>query len=140
MLSFYCGSVVTTNVLELLLTSTLQNLRYQFITLRHPGTFSKNLEINCKIVCYSNVSDLMFIFCQYRHLRTHYSLHKSRFHQTYNFMILRHPGTFMVVQNKKSFLATIMTIKLSIQSYHYKHLVIEACLSLSYCHTICFMW
>ena len=98
---FYCGSVVTTNVLELLLTSTLQALRYQFITLRHPGTFFKNHEINCKIVCYPNVSDLMCIYCYYGRLRTHYSLDMSRFHQTYDFMILRHPGTFMVVQNKK---------------------------------------
>ena len=48
----------------------------------------------------------------------------SRFHQIYDFMILRHPGTFMIVQNKKSYLATIIYIKLSFQSYHYKHLVI----------------
>ena len=120
---FYCGSVVTTNVLEQLLTSTKQNLINQFIRLRHPGTFSKNLEINCKIVCYSNVSDLMCIYCPYRRLRTHYSLDMSRFHQIYDFTILHHPGTFMVVQNKKSYLATIMSIKLSFQLYHYKHLV-----------------
>ena len=60
---FYCGSVLTTKVLKLLLTSTWQNFRYQFITLRHPGTFSKNLEINSKIVCFSKVSDLMCIYC-----------------------------------------------------------------------------
>ena len=95
-------------------------MRYQFITLRHPGTFPKNLEINCKLVCYSNVHDLMCIYCHYRRLRTHYSLDMSRFHQIYNFMILRHPGTFMVVQNKKSYLATFISIKLSFQSYHYK--------------------
>ena len=104
MLSFYCGSVVTTNVLELLLTSSQQTLRYQFITLRHPGTFSKNHEINCKIVCYSNVSDLMCIYCHYRRLRTHYSLDMSRFHQIYDFMILRHPGTFMVLPDQKKLL------------------------------------
>ena len=140
MLSFYGGSVVTINVLELLLTSLQQNLKYQFITLCHPGIFSKNLEINCKLVCYSNVSDLMCIYCHYIRLRTHYSLEMSRFHQIYDFRILRHPGTFMVVQNKKSYLATIMYIKLSFQSYHYKHLVTKTCRSLSYCHTISFMW
>ena len=48
---------------------------------------------------------------------------KDFFNQIYDFMILRHPRTFMVVQNKKSYLATIMSIKLSFQSYHYKHLV-----------------
>ena len=47
-----------------------------------------------------------------------------RFHQIYEFMILRHPGTFMVVQNNKSNLATIMFIKLNFQSYHYEHLMI----------------
>ena len=82
----------------------------------------------------------MCIYCQYRRLRTHYSLDMSRFQKIYDFMILRHPGTFMVVQNKKSYLATNISIKLSFQSYHYKHLVMSACLSLSYCHTICFMW
>ena len=80
-------------------------MRYQFITLCHPGTFSKNLEINCKIVCYFNVSDLMCIYCHYRRLRTHYSLDMSRFHQIYNFMILLHPRTLMVVQNKKKLLS-----------------------------------
>ena len=133
-------ALVTTNVLELFLTSTQQNLRYQFITLRHPGTFSENLEINCTIVCYSNVSDLMCIYCHYRRLRTYCRLGMSRCHKIYNFTILCHPGTFMVVQNKKSYLATIISIKLSFQSYHYKHLVSLACLSLSYCHTICFVW
>ena len=89
-----------------------------------PWDIFKNLEINCKIVCYSNVSDLMCIYCHYGRLRTQYSLDMSRFQQIYDFMILRHPGTFMVVQNKKSYFATIMSIKLSFQSYHYKHLVI----------------
>ena len=89
-----------------------------------PWDIFKNLEINCRIVGYSNVSDLMCIYFHYGRLRTHYSLDMSRFHQIYDFMILRHPGTFMVVQNKKSYLATIIYIKLSFQSYHYKHLVI----------------
>ena len=88
-----------------------------------PRDIFQNLEINCKIVCNSNVSDLMCIYCHYRRLRAHYSLDMSRFHQIYDFIIFRHPGTFMVVQNKKSCLATIMSIKISFQSYHYKHLV-----------------
>ena len=124
MLSFYCGSVVTTNVLELLFTSTQQNFRYHFITLRHPGTFSKTLEINCKLLCHSNVSDFMCIFCHYRHLRTHYSQGISRFHQMYDFMILRHPGTFKVIHYKKSYIVTIFSIKLSFQSQRYRHPVI----------------
>ena len=52
------------------------------------------------------MSDFMCIYCHYSHLRTLYSLDMSRFHQIYDFMILRHPGTFiffMVVQNKKSY-------------------------------------
>ena len=96
---------------------------YDFMILRHPGTLSKNLEINCKLVCHSNVSDFLCICCHYRHLRTHCSLDMSRFHQIYDFMILCHPGSFMVVQNKKSYLATIISIKLSFQSYHYRQLV-----------------
>ena len=82
----------------------------------------------------------MCIYCHYVRLRTHYSLHMSRFRQIYDFMILRHPGTFMVVKNKKNYLATIMSIKLSFQSYLYKHLGVQACRSLSYCHIISFMW
>ena len=49
------------------------------------------------------MSDFMCIYCHYRHLRTLYSLDMSRFHQIYDFMILRYPGTFMVVKNKKSY-------------------------------------
>ena len=47
----------------------------------------------------------MGIYCHCPHLRTHYSLDKSRFDQLYDFMVLRHPGTFMVVQNKKRLLS-----------------------------------
>ena len=119
MFSFYCGSLVTTNVLELLSTFIWQNFNHMC----HPGTFSENLEINCHIVCYSNVSDFMCKYCHYRHLRTHYSLDMSRFHQIYD-LILRHPRTFKVVHYKKSYKATIISIKLSFQSYHYRHPVI----------------
>ena len=93
---FYCGSVVTPNVLELLLTSTFHTFQYQFITLRHPDTFSENLKIYLKNVFYYNVSDFECIFCHYRHLGTNYSLNMSRFHQIYDFMTLHHPGTFKV--------------------------------------------
>ena len=65
-----------------------------------------------------------YIVTTYVHLQTRSSLDMQRIHIIYEFMILRHPGTFMVVQNKKSYFATIMSIKLSFQSYHYKHLVI----------------
>ena len=60
----------------------------------------------------------MCIYCHYRRLGTNYSLDMSRFHQIYDFVILCHPWTFMDVQNKKSYLATIISIKLSFQSYH----------------------
>ena len=94
--SFYCGTVITINVLELLLTLSLRTFKYQFITLRHPGTFSENFEINFKIVYYYIVSDFKCIYCHNRHLGTYYSLNMSRFHQIYDFMTLHHPGTFKV--------------------------------------------
>ena len=93
--------VVTTNVLKILLTSNYQNIRYQFITLRQPGTFSEKFEINCNIVYYFNASDFMCIYCHYGHLRTYYRLDMSRFHQIYDFMILHHPGKLKVVRKKK---------------------------------------
>ena len=106
------------------LTSTWQNFNNQFIILRHQGTFSENLKINCRIVCYSIVTDFMCIYCHYRLLKTRSSLDIARFHQIYNFKILRHPGTFKVVQYKKSYKATNISIKLSFQSLHYIHWVI----------------
>ena len=118
---YYCGSLVFTNLLELLLTSIQQKLKYRLIKVRHPGTFSANLEFNCKIVCYSKVSDLMCIYCHYRHLRTQYRLNMSRFHKIYDFMILRHPGHLWLSMTKKSYIDTIISIKLSLQSYHYRN-------------------
>ena len=98
---FSCASVVSKNELELLLTLTKHNFNYLFIILRHPGTFSENQKKNySRIVCSSNVTDCMCIYCHYRRLRTRSRLDMQRFHQIDEFMILRHPGTFKVVQYK----------------------------------------
>ena len=47
----------------LVLTLTWKIFNNQFVTLRHPETFSENLKMYCKIVSYSNVSDFMCIYC-----------------------------------------------------------------------------
>ena len=74
----------------------MHTFKYQFITLRPPGTFSENLKINFKIVLYYNVSDFKCIYCHFKHLGTHYSLNMSWFHQIYDFMTSHTPGTFKV--------------------------------------------
>ena len=62
MFSFSYGSVVTTNVLELLLTLILQNVYETFIILCHPGTFAENLKENCRINSSFTVTDFMCIY------------------------------------------------------------------------------
>ena len=53
------------------------------VTLGH----SENPNRNCRIVCYSNVTDFMCIYCHYRLVRTHSSLNMSKFQKIYDFMI-----------------------------------------------------
>ena len=108
--SSYCGSVVTTNVLELLSTSTLQNFKNRFIIRHHHRTFSENLKINSKIVCYYNVS----VFCAYTVTTDIWETFLAWISQgftKFDFMICWHPGTFKVVHYKKSYLAKIISIK-----------------------------
>ena len=98
---FSCTSTVSKNGLELLLTLTKQNFNYLFIILRHSGNFfGKSFKNYFRIVCSSNVTDCMCIYCQYRRLRTRSTLDMQRVHQIDEFMILCHPGTFDVVQYK----------------------------------------
>ena len=110
--SFYGGSLVTTNVLNILWIFTWQTFNCQCIVLCHPGTLSENLKITCKICLffYSNVTDLMSIYRHYRHLRTHSRMYIARCHHIYDFKILRHPKTFKVVQYKTALVPALLYV------------------------------